>query len=729
MTQGEARELRLKGITAAKAGQKEQARQFLQQSIRLDPTSEPAWLWLASVARDPRERVFCLRKILEINPNNEQALKALQTVDPQLTTAQQASVQQQPLPRIKTPTGLTPAVGKRQSTQEMMAMAPGVPLPDPDQVAAAQRKAEVIAAQFAQTEPVSQVKWVKKYKDRAGERDVWLLRAVVGIATLAAITLLCSLGLTILSTNFGISIGGIGGVAFNFTPSFTPTMTMTPTPGSTPTPSVTPAVPAPATATIPPAAPTANLYDPAPTSVYPPVLEAPLRGAISLLDAGNASLALPTLSVEIQNTVNRYNPNPYYFQAIAQARLGDTAAALRTLGEAEDRLQEAPNDNFAPLIDTGFAYVHLVQALRAQAQGDRVQFQTLLAEVEARTESAIARDPRLAEAYLLRARAFTASGNTQAGLEALDAGLAIADLRYNAALIAEKAHIYVVQGSFREAQEQADYALYIDPNAETAHQARIAAALALGDPGLASIYAGVYVYHFPGSTEAFRMLGDARAAEGNYDLAERAYTQALTVNQDDEGYAKAFLGRAATYLATRQFDLALNDFSEAFRLLRTDQVRELRMNAALLAGDYTLAVRDADALEASGGVDTQTLALVRARISIERAEAGDEEVNEQIIRLLQAALVEQSDANRALINEFLARAYYQLEEYAEALEAIDASLDVQESVMRHYVRGLILDARGEDDAAAREYEWVLSWSNIFPFPLRDEAQSNLQALR
>jgi tetratricopeptide (TPR) repeat protein len=82
-----------------------------------------------------------------------------------------------------------------------------------------------------------------------------------------------------------------------------------------------------------------------------------------------------------------------------------------------------------------------------------------------------------------------------------------------------------------------------------------------------------------------------------------------------------------------------------------------------------------------------------------------------------------------LINEFLARAYYQLEEYAEALEAIDASLDVQESVMRHYVRGLILDARGEDDAAAREYEWVLSWSNIFPFPLRDEAQSNLQALR
>ena len=48
------------GIAAAKAGQQAQARQFLQEAVKLDPRSESAWLWLSSVARDDKERRFCL---------------------------------------------------------------------------------------------------------------------------------------------------------------------------------------------------------------------------------------------------------------------------------------------------------------------------------------------------------------------------------------------------------------------------------------------------------------------------------------------------------------------------------------------------------------------------------------------------------------------------------------------------------------------------------------------
>jgi Tfp pilus assembly protein PilF len=48
----QARELRARGIAAAKAGSKEEARQLLQQSVRIEPRNEAAWLWLASVARD-----------------------------------------------------------------------------------------------------------------------------------------------------------------------------------------------------------------------------------------------------------------------------------------------------------------------------------------------------------------------------------------------------------------------------------------------------------------------------------------------------------------------------------------------------------------------------------------------------------------------------------------------------------------------------------------------------
>jgi len=72
-----ARDLRQRGIAAAKAGQREEARALLQQSIRIEPNNEAAWLWLASVARDAEERRFCLEKLLEINPTNEHALKAL----------------------------------------------------------------------------------------------------------------------------------------------------------------------------------------------------------------------------------------------------------------------------------------------------------------------------------------------------------------------------------------------------------------------------------------------------------------------------------------------------------------------------------------------------------------------------------------------------------------------------------------------------------------------------
>ena len=80
MGNDEARALRQQGIAAAKAGQKDEARALLQQAIRLEPGNEAAWMWLASVARDQRERVFALQKLLEINPGNATARQALELV-------------------------------------------------------------------------------------------------------------------------------------------------------------------------------------------------------------------------------------------------------------------------------------------------------------------------------------------------------------------------------------------------------------------------------------------------------------------------------------------------------------------------------------------------------------------------------------------------------------------------------------------------------------------------
>lgn len=91
MSQEQAKQYILQGINAAKANQKDQARQLFQNAIRLDPQNESAWAWMSTVAKDNRERIFCFQNLLQINPQNEVARKGLEKlgVDP-------ASVQQQP---------------------------------------------------------------------------------------------------------------------------------------------------------------------------------------------------------------------------------------------------------------------------------------------------------------------------------------------------------------------------------------------------------------------------------------------------------------------------------------------------------------------------------------------------------------------------------------------------------------------------------------------------------
>src|SRR5215470_17625668 len=77
MANEQAKQVLQQGIAAARAGQQAEARQLLQEAVKRDPRSEAAWLWLSSVARDNAERIFCLKQLLSINPNNENAIKGL----------------------------------------------------------------------------------------------------------------------------------------------------------------------------------------------------------------------------------------------------------------------------------------------------------------------------------------------------------------------------------------------------------------------------------------------------------------------------------------------------------------------------------------------------------------------------------------------------------------------------------------------------------------------------
>jgi PleD family two-component response regulator len=69
-------ELVKEGVVAARAGDKERARQLFRDAVGRDPDNDSARLWLASLAESPRESLKHLEHVLALNPKHEKALAA-----------------------------------------------------------------------------------------------------------------------------------------------------------------------------------------------------------------------------------------------------------------------------------------------------------------------------------------------------------------------------------------------------------------------------------------------------------------------------------------------------------------------------------------------------------------------------------------------------------------------------------------------------------------------------
>jgi len=76
----EVQELLNRGIAAAKANQKGEARAFFERVIELDSQNEQAWLWLEALADSKAQRVWCLKHILAINPHSASAKRGLEAL-------------------------------------------------------------------------------------------------------------------------------------------------------------------------------------------------------------------------------------------------------------------------------------------------------------------------------------------------------------------------------------------------------------------------------------------------------------------------------------------------------------------------------------------------------------------------------------------------------------------------------------------------------------------------
>lgn len=70
-------EMLSQAIALAQAGQKDQARDLLQQVLNANPTNETAWLWLTDCVTDPTERIQVLETCLRFVPHSRAAQAGL----------------------------------------------------------------------------------------------------------------------------------------------------------------------------------------------------------------------------------------------------------------------------------------------------------------------------------------------------------------------------------------------------------------------------------------------------------------------------------------------------------------------------------------------------------------------------------------------------------------------------------------------------------------------------
>jgi hypothetical protein len=66
------------GISAYRAGRREEAHALLMRAVEIDQYNEQAWLWLSAVVESVDEQRTCLENVLTINPGNERAKQGLQ---------------------------------------------------------------------------------------------------------------------------------------------------------------------------------------------------------------------------------------------------------------------------------------------------------------------------------------------------------------------------------------------------------------------------------------------------------------------------------------------------------------------------------------------------------------------------------------------------------------------------------------------------------------------------
>lgn len=590
--------------------------------------------------------------------------------------------------------------------------------------------------------------WEKKRNQRAGEREILVLRFQQAAVAAFVLVVLVGFGGQLILTQPAVQRALF---APTWTVSPTPTVTPTATPGITPTPSPVPRIsltPSPEfPATVTPGNPNPNLT-PTATNVY--LLgrfggDVAIQRALALMEGGSQQdlqMAFDLLEQARFGTEQTGNFLPYYYLSLWHLEQNDLVSARQSVVQGEQAWRErSGNEEFIPAIDTAYARVELAEGsnlLNQPGAAANSAIEDFLDSAQERLESALALDARFVDAHLLLAERYQMVAEYT---EALGVLRSAQNSRVSEGIFTDErlrlaeAEIYFELGQYEDALQELNELLYINPHQQSALRLRTETVLAQNRPGLGVIYAEEYLFYHPDSLQARKLLGDARVLENKPNEGLREYTTGIETGASDApAYVDLLLARANVYERQRRYQLAQLDLDRAMTLTNNsrDDIRVQRMLTAYAAGNYSIANADAQRLlneNGAGAISVAALNLLQARILVDQARTGQQSVYNEALGLLNSSLAgDLSAEERATANEYAARAHFNLGNYGDALNAVNRALTQAETGSRYYLRAQIHEQQGNFAAALADYEFVLSWSQVFPFAFRVEAEARYNAV-
>lgn len=753
MSQEQAKQYILQGINAARAGQKDQARQLFQNAIKLDPQNETAWAWMSTVAKDNRERQFCFQNLLQINPQNEVALKGLRQmgVDP-------ASLQQKQ-PAAKAAPASTPASG-----------AASVPVLPSDRLNAIMPSIdEFIRAYNPIPVGMGEGTWEQKksglYGVAAARRRQMQVYGALGAVGLVVLAILAFALVSLLSGGEATQEAAFP----TFRSTLTPTPTATATPGITNTPSPEPANP------LPTFEPPANLiegdrYGGTPTPFYPDIPPGAGRdfenavNEYSIRNYTDAFSVFERRQAEAEGSNIDCNAQAYYYHAVGLAELGgrqNLQDANALIGRAVARPLCVETNEALGLLNTAACYVGYIEGLEA---GSTSQY----GEAASLCEDAIQRfapQPPMVLAVTTLAKIYIAQQNYDAAANVLEDALAPGRWPNDINLMLARAEVELARARLDVALEYISRALYVEPTSEPALRLRVEAFLRTAEQesnrqqqiqlyGTAVIWTQEYLLFHPGDPDGYLLMAKARLGEGNLDFAEEALDRIISVRRElpeseQPVVLEAYRLRSQIYEQSARFEAAFEDV-ELLLGQDTDEtdftLLQRRMNLAYQLGNYTQVLEDiATLLEQDTASDPNALQLIRLKLITEVCEfensiecdypAVQETTTDEFLEELTPEQRVEALSYRAKAQYHLTLANEELSQnernrqYQAALSDLSDALEVNENGLDLYYRGLLQEALEETADAIRTYQYILYWSQFYNYPFIEDVQSRIETLQ